>query len=122
MQHIGCAHQRAAHQHAPSPKFYLWFDALLWGLKAYYEVTNGEDDPASRVVPTACSGGRLFQARGEACQCSSCNTGGTLMADVDDLLQKAGVDDGRAAAKLQRDVDSANDDVRTLETRYNAAF
>ena len=44
------------------------------------------------------------------------------MADVDDRLQKAGIDDGRAAAKLQRDVDSANDDVRTLETRYNAAF
>jgi hypothetical protein len=33
-----------------------------------------------------------------------------------------GIDDGRTAAKLQKDVDRANDDVRTLEARYNAAF
>ena len=96
--------------------------------------------PASRVVPTACSGGRLVQARGEACQRSSCNTAGKLMADADDRLQKArsrwlmhsknwgggatsdGIDDGRTAAKLQRDVDLARDDVRCLEAKLESRF
>ena len=33
-----------------------------------------------------------------------------------------GIDDGRTAAKLQRDVDLARDDVRCLEARHDSNF